>query len=120
MVQADEQLRSLLAIDLDYHFRQLVALYQQRLYSFALRLEGHPQDAEDIVQETFLRTYHALKSYPASKVQALQLRGWLYRIALNVFRNRHRAKTPSIAKFCFCDTTSLSGSGGWPPGVVVR
>ncbi len=38
MDQADEQLLSLLATDLDYHFRQLVALYQQRLYGFALRL----------------------------------------------------------------------------------
>jgi RNA polymerase sigma-70 factor (ECF subfamily) len=50
------------------------------------------------VQETFLRTYHALKSYPASKVRALQLRGWLYRIALNVFRNRQRRQQhPSIS-----------------------
>ena len=90
MDQADEQLRSLLASDLDSHFTRLVALYQERLYRFALRLEGQPQDAEDIVQETFLRTYHALKSYPASRVRALQLRGWLYRIALNVYRNRQR------------------------------
>ncbi len=64
MDQTDEHLLSLLATGLDYHFRQLVALYQQRLYSFALRLAGRPQDAEDIVQETFLRTYHALKGYP--------------------------------------------------------
>src|SRR5713226_183994 len=90
MDQADEQLLSLLATDLDYHFRQLVALYQQRLYSFALRLEGRPQDAEDIVQETFLRTYHALKSYPVLKVRTLRLRQWLYTITLNIFRNRHR------------------------------
>jgi RNA polymerase sigma-70 factor (ECF subfamily) len=90
MDQTDEQLLSLLATDLDYHFRQLVALYQQRLYSFALRLVGRPQDAEDIVQETFLRTYHALKGYPATKVRALHLRGWLYTITLNIFRNRQR------------------------------
>lgn len=98
MDQADEQLRALLATDLDYHFSQLVMLYQQRLYSFALRLEGHPQDAEDIVQETFLRSYHVLKSYPASKVGVLQLRGWLYKIALNVIRNRQRKpQHPSIS-----------------------
>ena len=90
MDQADEQLLSLLATDLDYHFRQLVILYQQRLYSFALRLVGSPQDAEDIVQESFLRTYHALKSYPVLKVRALRLRQWLYAITLNIFRNRQR------------------------------
>src|SRR5437588_12978715 len=90
MDQADEQLLSLLATDLDYHFRQLVILYQQRLYSFALRLVGSPQDAEDIVQEAFLRSYHALKSYPVLKVRAVRLPQWLYTITLNIFRNRLR------------------------------
>jgi RNA polymerase sigma-70 factor (ECF subfamily) len=90
MDQDDEVLLSLLATDLDCHFRQLVIFYQQRLYSFALRLAGSPQDAEDIVQETFLRSYHALKSYPAVKVGTLKLRQWLYTITLNIFRNRQR------------------------------
>ena len=98
MDQDDGDLLSLLATDLDRHFRQLVLLYQQRLYSFALRLEGSPQDAEDIVQETFLRTYHALKSYPVLKVRALRLRQWLYTITLNIFRNRQRKpEHPSIS-----------------------
>ena len=44
MDQDEENLLSLLATDLDLHFRQLVILYQQRLYSFALRLVGSPQD----------------------------------------------------------------------------
>ncbi len=90
MDQDDEDLLSLLTTDLDRHFRQIVVLYQQRLYSFALRLVGSPQDAEDIVQETFLRSYHALKSYPAVKVGTLKLRQWLYTITLNIFRNRQR------------------------------
>ena len=90
MDQDEEDLLSLLATDLDRHFRQLVLLYQQRLYSFALRLAGSPQDAEDIVQEAFLRSYHALKSYPVLKVRAVRLRQWLYTITLNIFRNRLR------------------------------
>jgi len=90
MDQDEEDLLSLLATDLDRHFRQLVILYQQRLFSFALRLVGSPQDAEDIIQETFLRSYHALKSYPVLKVRALRIRPWLYTITLNIFRNRQR------------------------------
>jgi RNA polymerase sigma-70 factor, ECF subfamily len=90
MDQDEEDLLSLLTTDLDRHFSQLVIRYQQRLYSFALRLVGSPQDAEDIIQETFLRTYHALKSYPVLKVRALRLRQWLYTITLNIFRNRQR------------------------------
>ena len=97
MDQADEDLPILLATDLDNYFGQLVVLYQPRLYRFALRLTSSPQDAEDMVQETFLRSYHALKSYPAPKVCVLQLRSWLYTIALNIFRNRRRKpEHPSI------------------------
>jgi RNA polymerase sigma factor (sigma-70 family) len=97
MEQGDEELLSLLATDLDSHFRQLVEIYQRRLYLFALRLAGHPSDAEDIVQEVFLRAYHALKGFSAVKIRVVRLRQWLYAIALNVFRNRkRRSEPPSI------------------------
>ncbi|MGZ3672726.1 MAG: RNA polymerase sigma factor, partial [Ktedonobacterales bacterium] len=47
----------LLATDLDEHFSTLVQRYQEALYRFAFRLSNRPQDAEDIVQEAFLRSY---------------------------------------------------------------
>ncbi len=59
----DQELLSLLAGDLDGHFRQLAQVYQQRLSLFALRLAGRPDDAEDIVQEAFLRVYYAVKAH---------------------------------------------------------
>ncbi len=89
MDQGDQELLSLLASDLDGHFRQLVEVYQQRLYLLALRLAGR-DDAEDIVQEAFLRAYYALRGTPARKVHILDLRKWLITIALNIFRNRAR------------------------------
>ncbi len=61
MDQGNQELLSLLAGDPDGHFRLLVQVYQQRLYRFALRLAGRPEDAEDIVQEAFLHAYYALK-----------------------------------------------------------
>ncbi len=90
MDRGDEELLSLLATDLDGYFRKLVEVYQQRLYLFALRLVGRPDDAEDMVQETFLRAYYALKGTPTRKVRVLKLRQWLYIITLNIFRNRTR------------------------------
>jgi RNA polymerase sigma-70 factor, ECF subfamily len=90
MDQGDEELLSLLATDLDGYFRQLVEIYQQRLYLFALRLAGCPEDAEDMVQETFLRAYYALKGTPTRKVRILKLRQWIYTITLNIFRNGTR------------------------------
>ena len=85
-----QELLSLLASDLDGNFRQLVEVYQQRLYLFAHRLARRPDDAEDIVQEAFLRAYYALKGTPTRKVRILNLRKWLYTITLNIFRNRTR------------------------------
>src|SRR5437588_3018422 len=92
MDQGDEELLSLLATDLDGQFRQLVELYQQRLYLFALRLVGRPDDAEDIVQEAFIRTYYALRGTPTRQVRILILWKWLITITLNIFRNCTRKR----------------------------
>jgi len=75
----------LLATDLDRYFHHLVLSTQQRLYAFALRQAGSPQDAEDIVQESFIRAYHALADYPAERIRIMKLQPWLYKITLNVF-----------------------------------
>jgi RNA polymerase sigma-70 factor (ECF subfamily) len=97
MDQGDEELLSLPATDLDSHFRRLVETYQQRLYLFARRLAGQTADAEDIVQDVFLRAYHALRGFSASKIRIMRLRQWLYAIALNTFRNRkRRPEHPSV------------------------
>jgi RNA polymerase sigma factor (sigma-70 family) len=79
-----------LAADLDGAFERLVRSYQDRVFGLALRLAGHAQDAEDITQDTFVRAYRALAAYPGARVKGLAVRPWLYRIALNVFRNRVR------------------------------
>jgi RNA polymerase sigma-70 factor, ECF subfamily len=89
----DQDLPAALAVDLDGSFQQLVLAFQDRLYAFALRLTGSPQDAEEITQDAFVRAYRALSTYPDSRIRSLALRPWLYQIALNIFRNRvrHRA-----------------------------
>lgn len=87
MDEGHEELPQLLAVDVDGYFEQLMLAYQHRLYAFAMRQVGHSQDAEDIVQEAFLRAHHALKNYPESRIRELHLRQWLYKITLNVLRN---------------------------------
>jgi RNA polymerase sigma-70 factor, ECF subfamily len=97
MAQSDEELPELLATDLDRHFKQLVLVYQHRLYAFALRQVGSSQDAEDIVQEAFIRAYYALGDYPVERVQTLKLQPWLFKITLNVFYSRLRmARLPQV------------------------
>lgn len=97
MEQQSQELPALLATDLDDHFGQLMQVYQHRLHAFALRQTGNAQDAEDIVQETFLRAHHALKNYPIARIRTLQIQQWLYKITLNVFRNRIRRMEPQSA-----------------------
>ena len=94
MSQGNEDIAPLLALDLEQHFKQLVLTYWQRLFAFMMRHTGSAQDAEDIVQDAFVRAYYALKDYPRYKVQGLKLQPWLYKITLNVFYNRVRYASP--------------------------
>ncbi len=92
----DEQsLPGRLALDLEAHFEDLVRTFQDRLYGFALRLTGSPADAEEAIQDAFVRAYRALQRYPSERIAGLRLRAWLYQIALNVVRNRFRRPTLS-------------------------
>lgn len=99
-------LAELLAIDLNSYFRQLVVSFQQRIYSFVLRQTGSPQDAEDIVQETFIRAYHALADYPPERVRSMKLQPWLYKITLNIF---YRSKSAQRLQCVPLDLSEESG-----------
>jgi RNA polymerase sigma-70 factor (ECF subfamily) len=61
--------------------------YMPSLYSAALRMTRHAADAEDLVQETYLRAYRGFGSFE----QGTNLKAWLYRILTNTFINRYRA-----------------------------
>lgn len=58
------------------------------LYGAALRLTRNPTDAEDLVQETYLRAYRGFGGFQ----EGTNLRAWLYRILTNTFINSYRAK----------------------------
>ena len=107
MNQADDKLAALLATNIDRHFKQLMLTYQHRLYSFVLRQTGSVQEAEDITQEAFIRSYYALKDYPTQKVRELKLQAWLFKIALNVFYNRQRTGTLQHTSLDMPENSSL-------------
>ncbi len=69
-------------------FEELVEQYQHRLVAVMNHLVGHPQEAEDLAQEVFLRVYRARKKYrPRSKFST-----WLFTIANNLALNTLRAR----------------------------
>lgn len=85
-----------LATDLDDGFPDLIETLSTDVYSGLRRLAG-PSDAEDLTQETFIRAYRALEGYDSERIRRLQLRGWIWTIALNLGRNhaRNRARRPT-------------------------
>ena len=89
----DEDLRPGLAADLDATFEALVRAHQDRLFSLALRFLGDAADAEEIVQDGFVRVYRALRTYDAQRIEDLDLRPWLSSIVLNLCRTRYRRRS---------------------------
>jgi len=62
--------------------------YAPQLYSAALRMTRNQSDAEDLVQETFLRAYRGFGGF----TEGTNLRAWLYRILTNTYINAYRSK----------------------------
>ncbi len=62
--------------------------FMSSLYSAALRMTRNPSDAEDLVQETFLRAYRGFGGFK----EGTNLKAWLYRILTNTYINSYRAK----------------------------
>lgn len=69
-------------------FAEIVELYKDKLYHLAYRMTGNRQEAEDIVQETFLRVYKNLERYDVNQ----KFSTWIYRIATNLCIDRLRKR----------------------------
>lgn len=80
-----------LSEDVEAAFPDVVAAYEQAVFTTALRMSSRPEDAADAAAEAFLRAYAALRSYPPERIGQLQLRPWLLTIVLNLLRNEARA-----------------------------
>ena len=79
-------------------FERLVRDNQDRVFALGLALTGNRHDAEEVAQDTFLRAYRALVSYPPDRVRDLKQKAWLHRIAVNVVRNRVRGHRPRLVE----------------------
>lgn len=86
---SDEDLMARVAEGDRAAFRMLCDRYALRAIGFARRFVGHPQDAEDIAQEAFLRVWRAAPRWRASAAFGT----WFYRIVFNLCLN-HRRRPP--------------------------
>ncbi len=74
-------------------FDEIVSRYQLRLFRFAYRLLSDRSEAEDAVQETFVRVFKALPAYRPDGYFS----SWIYRIALNECRRRRRSNRLTLS-----------------------
>jgi RNA polymerase sigma-70 factor (ECF subfamily) len=74
--------------DLEARFEAEALPLLNGMYSAAFRLTRNAADAEDLIQETFLRAYRGFHQFQ----EGTNLKAWLYRILMNTFINSYRKK----------------------------
>ncbi len=67
---------------------KIVERYEERIFTFGLKMCGHLQDAEDIAQETFLNAFRYLKDFR----EETKLKNWLFKIAATACIRKRRKK----------------------------
>src|SRR5439155_17541977 len=86
-----------------------------QLYAAALRMTRNPADAEDLVQETFMKAFAAFHQFE----EGTNLKAWLYRILTNTYINSYRrrqrqpiqAPTDEIADWQLAEAESHTSTG---------
>jgi RNA polymerase sigma-70 factor (ECF subfamily) len=81
--QNDAELVELFKSGFEEAFDAIVVRYQDRIYQFACRLVGDPEEASDVAQDAFVRAYGKLGGFR----NASGLYTWLYKITLNIGLN---------------------------------
>lgn len=69
-------------------YEHIINKYKNPLYGTILRMTKHPEDAQDLVQEAFIKVYHQLEKYDGKG----SFSSWLYRVAINHCLDEFRKK----------------------------
>jgi RNA polymerase sigma-70 factor, ECF subfamily len=84
-------------------FAEQAMQYAPQLYSAALRMTRNQADAEDLLQETYLRGYRGFEGF----TEGTNLRAWLFRILTNTYINIYRARQRRPAETDLADVEDL-------------
>lgn len=77
-------------------FEELTMPHVDSLYNMAVRMSMNKEDAEDLVQETYLKAYRFFNTFQ----KGTNVKAWLFKILRNTFINKYR-KTISPQVKCF-------------------
>jgi RNA polymerase sigma-70 factor (ECF subfamily) len=113
--ETDEQLVRKAQQDDENAFGELVHRYESKVYSLALKMLRNPEDAEDVLQDTFLRAYRGIKSFQGNSTFST----WIYRITANSALMRLRRKhLPTVSIEDADERESPINIADWAPGPV--
>ena len=96
-------------------FGVLVRRYQDRLYPTILRLVGSPEDAQDVLQDAFIRAFEKLEQFHGES----SFYTWIYRIAVNLALSGHR-KRQNRRKLGPIPSRQATGRSWSPPTAPTR
>jgi len=114
-VVTDEELVRRSKEDDERAFGELVSRYESKVYSLALRMVRNPEDAEDVLQDTFLRAYRGIKSFQGASTFST----WIYRITANSALMRLRKKQlPTVSIEDQEERETPVNIADWTPGPV--
>ena len=112
---ADEELVRKAQADDDRAFGELVSRYETKVFSLALKMVRNPEDAEDVLQDTFLRAYRGIKSFKGNSTFST----WIYRITANSALMRLRKKQlPTVSIEDADERETPVNIADWSPGPV--
>jgi len=96
-------------------FGELIYSYESKVYSLALKMVRNPEDAEDVLQDTFLRAYRGIKSFQGASTFST----WIYRITANSALMRLRKKQlPTVSIEDADERETPVNIVDWTPGPV--
>lgn len=96
-------------------FGELIERYETKVYSLALKMLRNPEDAEDVLQDTFLRAYRGLKSFKGHSTFST----WIYRITANSALMKLRKKQlPTVSIEDADERETPINIADWAPGPV--
>jgi RNA polymerase sigma-70 factor (ECF subfamily) len=113
--QTDEELVQKAQGDDERAFGKLVERYETKVYSLAMKMLRNPEDAEDVLQDTFLRAYRGIKSFQGNSTFST----WIYRITANSALMRLRKKQlPTVSIDDADERETPINIADWSPGPV--
>lgn len=100
-------------------FEEVVRRYQNRVYRLAYGMTGNAAEAEEVVQETFLRVFRGLDSFRGQSAPS----SWIYRVAANsaLMRLRSKRRKPLLNLGDLPQPDARADRhAAWPPGAWSR